>query len=170
MKDQSCNNFCHICRCNLILSFYMYDDFKCRVSTGLFEISNWAGVEKCPLVIWPQNLVFLREEMAASNRVWAKHATKIQNAAELLRYIMYWRVNFLALQNHPVAITCLPIAAEHFQLMSGLPHSENSGSYIPLFCNFNKFWNSVNRISLKNDCHALCDRSTSNEQQDNFAT
>ena len=47
MKEQSCNNFCLICRCN-IKSFYR--NFKRRVSIeNLLEISKQAEVKKSRL-------------------------------------------------------------------------------------------------------------------------
>ena len=47
--------------------------------------------------------------IAESNRVCAKCANKIRNASELMRYL---KSGFLAPQEHSIAMTCLPIAAE----------------------------------------------------------
>jgi len=122
-KEQSCNDFCRVCRCNF-KSFY--GDFKRRVSTeNLFEPSKRTGVEKCRLADLVTELGFSCEKnVAESNRVCAKCATKIRNASELMRYL---KSGFLAPEEHPIAMTCSPIAAERFKRMSGSPHSANSG-------------------------------------------
>ena len=122
-KENSCNDFCRVCRCNFKC---FYGDFKHRVSTeNLFEISKRTGVEKCRLADLVTELGFsCKKNLAESDRVCAKCATKIRNASELMRYL---KSGFLAPQEQPIAMTCSPIAAERFKRMSGSPHSAKSG-------------------------------------------
>ena len=96
-KENSCNDFCRVCRCNFKC---FYGDFKRRVSTeNLFEISKRAGVKKCRLADLVTELGFSCEKnLAASDRVCAKCATKIRNASELMRYL---KSGFLAPQEQP---------------------------------------------------------------------
>ena len=82
-------------------------------------------MEKCRLADLVTELGFSCEKnLAESDRVCAKCATKIRNASELMRYL---KSGFLAPQEQPIAMTCSPIAAERFKRMSGSPHSAKSG-------------------------------------------
>ena len=85
--------------------------YKRRVLTeNLFEISKQAGVEKCRLANLLTELGFsCKKNLAESNRVCVKCATKSQNASELMIYL---KSIFLAPQEHLLAMTCSPIAAE----------------------------------------------------------
>ena len=84
-------------------------------------------MEKCRLADLVTELGFSCEKnLAESDRVCAKCATKIRNASELMRYL---KSGFLAPQEQPIAMTCSHIAAERFKrtCMSGSPHSAKSG-------------------------------------------
>ena len=98
-KEQSCNDFCCICRCNFKR---FYGNFKCRVlAENLFEISNEREWKNVVWPIWSQNLVFLARKTLLNQIVCAPNVPLNFRMLQNLWHI--WKVDFLPQKSIPLA-------------------------------------------------------------------